>query len=144
MLLDLNLLIALAWPAHEHHTAARNWFLAQKTWKWATCPITQLGFVRLLSNPAFSPDALKVAEALELLAKNVSQPSHEFWPDSLSVPRALKLLTGPTAGYRQLTDGYLLALAVRRKGRLATFDGGLLEFAKQAGLDSHVELIARG
>lgn len=140
-LLDLNVLVALAWPAHEHHTPAQDWFLSRKRSKWATCPITQLGFVRLLSNPVFSPDALSVREALELLAKNVSQPSHEFWPDSISVPRALRPLVGDGAGYRQVTDAYLLALVVRRKGRLATFDRGLVEFATQAKVGSHVELV---
>lgn len=140
-LLDLNVLVALAWPAHEHHTPARDWFLSRKHSKWATCPITQLGFVRLLSNPAFSPDALSVPEALEVLAKNVAQPTHEFWPDSLSVPRALRPVVSVAAGDRQVTDAYLLALAVRRKRRLATFDRGLVEFATQAKVAAHIELV---
>lgn len=116
--------------------------MKRKRSKWATCPITQLGFVRLLSNPAFSPDALSVPEALELLAKNVKQPFHEFWADSLSVPRALQPLVDDSAGYRQVTDAYLLALVVRRKACLATFDRGLIEFATQASVASHVELVS--
>ena len=141
-LLDLNVFVALAWPAHEHHASARNWFLSRGRSKWATCPITQLGFVRLLSNSAFSPDALAVREALELLAKNVNQPAHEFWSDSLPVPRALKALTRDAFGHRQITDAYLLSLAVRHKAVLTTFDRGLVEFAVQAKIGSHVDLVS--
>ena len=101
-----------------------------------------LGFIRLLSNPAFSPDALAVPEALELLIKNVNQPAHEFWPDALTAPRALKPLMRDAFGHRQLTDGYLLSLALRHKARLATFDRGLLEFATEAQVESHVELVS--
>lgn len=140
-LLDINVFIALAWPAHEHHASARHWFLNRGRSKWATCPITQLGFVRILSNPAFSPDALPVREALELLEKNINQPAHEFWSDSRAVPRALKPLLRDAFGYRQITDAYLLSLAVVHKGRLATFDRGLVEFATQAKVNSHVELV---
>ena len=141
-LLDLNVFVALAWPAHEHHAPARNWFLNRGRSKWATCPITQLGFVRLLSNPAFSPDALAAVEALELLVKNVSQPTHEFWSDALPVPRALKPLMRDAFGHRQITDAYLLSLAVRHKARLATFDRGLAEFATKARISPHVELVS--
>ncbi len=142
VLLDLNVFIALAWPAHEHHVPARNWFLNRRRSKWATCPITQLGFVRLLSNPAFSPDALPVREALELLVKNVNESSHEFWPDVLSIPRALKPLMGQVEGYRQFTDAYLLSLAVRHQARLATLDRGLADFATRTKVASHIELVS--
>ena len=134
-------MIALAWPAHEHHDSALEWFLHRGRSKWATCPITQLGFVRILSNPAFSPDALTVKAAVELLRKNVGQTDHEFWPDSLPVQRALIPHIRDAFGYRQTTDAYLLALAARRKGKLATFDRGLLELAIQAKAGTHVELI---
>ena len=134
--------IALAWPAHEHHDSARNWFLSRKRLKWATCPITQLGFVRLLSNPAVSPDALSVTEAVELLVKNVNESSHEFWPDTAPAPLALKPLLGNAAGHGQVTGAYLLSLVVRHKARLATFDRGLVQFATQARVGSHVELLS--
>jgi len=141
-LLDLNVFVALAWPAHEHHAAARQWFLNRSRSKWASCPITQLGFLRLLSNPAFSPDALPVRQALELLIKNVNQPLHEFWPDTISASRALKAFGEATTGHQQVTDAYLLSLAVSHRGRLATFDRGLAEFARQAKLGAHVELVS--
>lgn len=131
-LLDLNILTALLWPSHEHHDAAHRWFAARGNARWATCPLTQLGFVRIVSNAAFSPDALSPVEALTLLAENLTHAGHEFWTDSLQVPRAVKPMESRLQGYRQLTDTYLLALASRRKGILATFDRGLRTLAGEA------------
>jgi toxin-antitoxin system PIN domain toxin len=128
-LLDLNILTALLWPAHEHHEAAHRWFSARANARWATCPLTQLGFVRIVSNPAFSRDALTPAEAVALLAENLTHPAHEFWTESLHVPAAIRGMEPGLHGYRQLTDAYLLALADRRKGVLATFDRGVRALA---------------
>jgi toxin-antitoxin system PIN domain toxin len=139
-LLDLNILTALLWPAHEHHEAAHRWFAARGTACWATCPLTQLGFVRIVSNPAFSADALSPGEALALLAANLTHASHEFWPDSLPVPAAVKPVESSLQGYRQLTDAYLLALASRHKGVLATFDRGLRTLAGET-LGASVEVV---
>ena len=128
-LLDLNILTALLWPTHEHHDAAHRWFAARSNAKWATCSLTQLGFVRIVSNPAFSRDALAPAGAVTLLAENLTHPAHEFWTENLQVPAAVKGLEAAWQGHRQLTDAYLLALASRRKGILATFDRGLRALA---------------
>jgi toxin-antitoxin system PIN domain toxin len=131
-LLDLNILTALLWPAHEHHDVAHRWFAARSNSRWATCPLTQLGFVRIVSNPAFSGDALSPVQALALLAENLTHPRHEFWTDSLQVPTAVKEIEAGLQGDRQLTDGYLLALANRRRGTLAIFDRGLGTLAGHA------------
>jgi uncharacterized protein len=128
-LLDVNILTALLWPAHEHHDLAHRWFAARASARWATCPLTQLGFVRIVSNPAFSRDALTPVEALVLLDDNLRHAGHEFWPDSVPVPPAVKGMEPGLHGYRQLTDAYLLALAHRRKGVVATFDRGLRTLA---------------
>jgi len=128
-LLDLNILTALLWPAHEHHEAAHRWFGRRGNARWATCSLTQLGFVRIVSNPAFSRDALSPAEAVELLSQNVQHARHEFWTEDLQVPEAVKGMEPRLQGYRQLTDAYLLALANRRKGVLTTFDRGLRTLA---------------
>lgn len=128
-LLDLNILTALLWPAHEHHEAAHRWFGTRANARWATCPLTQLGFVRIVSHPAFSRDALAPAEAVTLLAENLAHPAHEFWTDRLQVPAAVRSMLPGLHGYRQLTDAYLLALADRRKGVFATFDRGLRTLA---------------
>ncbi|MGH9379313.1 MAG: TA system VapC family ribonuclease toxin [Thermoanaerobaculia bacterium] len=139
-LLDLNVLTALFWPAHEHHEAAHEWFRARADARWATCSLTQLGFVRLTSNPAFSRDALSPAAAVALLAENLRHPRHQFWDESLQVPKAVEGMERSLQGYRQLTDAYLLALAHHRKGVLATFDGGLRTLAGKA-FESAVEVI---
>lgn len=128
-LLDLNILTALLWPAHEHHEAAHRWFAARGGAQWATCSLTQLGFVRIVSNPVFSRDALSPVEALGLLADNLTHASHEFWTEALQLPSAVKAMESSIQGYRQLTDAYLLALAHRRKGVLASFDRGLRTLA---------------
>ena len=140
-LLDLNVLTALLWPAHEHHEVAHRWFGARANARWATCSLTQLGFVRIVSNPAFSRDALSPAEALALLAENLTHPNHELWTESLQVPAAIKGMDAGLQGYRQLTDAYLLALANRRKGVLATFDRAVRTLAGKT-FDSALEIIA--
>jgi predicted nucleic acid-binding protein len=91
--------------------------------------LTQLGFVRIVSNPAFSRDALSPMEALALLGENLAHPAHEFWIDALQLAPAVKAMEPRLQGYKQLTDAYLLALAHRRQGVLATFDRGLRTLA---------------
>lgn len=139
-LLDLNILTALLWPAHEHHDTAHRWFSARANIPWATCSLTQLGFVRLVSNPAFSRDALSPPGAVALLAANLSHATHEFWTETLPLPSAIKGMEPALQGYRQLTDAYLLALANRRKGVLATFDRGLRSLAGDT-FDSALEIV---
>jgi toxin-antitoxin system PIN domain toxin len=130
VLLDINVLIALHWPAHEHFDAAHSWFAASiGGGRWATCPLTQLGFVRIVSNPSFSPDALAPADAIELLARNLAHPAHEFWADDMSLTDAAGPLSPRLQGHRQMTDSYLLGLARKHRGALASFDTGLRSLA---------------
>ncbi len=124
-LLDANVLIALLWPAHEQHHRALGWFAADGRRRWATCPLTQLAFARIISNPAFSPDALMPAEALVLLTRNLRHPRHVFWPDDLSLQAGVGTTVEHLQGHRQLVDAYLLALAVKHGGVLATLDLGV-------------------
>jgi toxin-antitoxin system PIN domain toxin len=140
-LLDVNVLTALLWPAHEHHEAAHRWFAARRGGRWATCALTQLGLVRIVSNPAFSRDALSPGQAVALLAQNLAHAGHEFWPESVQLPEAVAGLEAQLQGFRQLTDTYLLALAAQRKGALATFDRGVRTLAGHAFREV-VEIIA--
>ena len=80
-LLDTNLLIALAWPQHVHHAQAHDWFAATGRHDWASCPLTQLGFIRISSNPAIIPDAVGPRDALSVLNRIISLPGHHFWPE---------------------------------------------------------------
>jgi uncharacterized protein len=126
-LLDVNVLIALMWPAHQAYETVQQWFHLQSAKGWATCPITQTAFVRIISNPAFSSDAVEPLEAVTILQANLKHPHHQFWPDNVSLPAALHSFSGHLVGHRQVTDAYLLALALHRNGRLVTLDRGVLD-----------------
>ena len=124
-LLDVNVLVPLFWPAHEFHRRARGWFDHHAENGWATCPFTQAAFVRLISNPSFSRDALTAQNALALLDSNLVHPHHHFWPEEISLKEALAPLRPKLVGHRQITDAYLLGLTIFRKGKLATFDSAI-------------------
>lgn len=137
-LLDVNVLLALAWPSHVHHRDAQAWFAARQPAGFRTCPITQTGFVRISSNPNFTPRAVSPAAALGLLALITSLAGHEFWPDDLTLGEALRAGV-PLLGHRQITAAYLLALAASRGGVVATLDRGMLAVA--GGRVDLVELV---
>jgi toxin-antitoxin system PIN domain toxin len=124
-LLDVNVLLALSWPGHASHESVQKWFAAHARKGWATCPMVEAGFVRVLSNPAFSARAVLPGEALEALKFNTKHSGHQFWPDDISLADALKSLKYRVVGHQQITDAYLVALAIHRKGRLATLDKGI-------------------
>jgi hypothetical protein len=121
-LLDTNLLIALFWPAHERHDLVVKWFARHRAEGWATCPLTQAGFVRIVSNPAFSRDAVQPREAVEVLSANLAARDHTFWPDDAPFPEAVSFTRLRLVGHQQVTDAYLLGLAIRHGGLLATLD----------------------
>lgn len=121
-LLDVNVLIAMAWPTHRAHERVQDWLGRHAREGWATCPLTQTAFVRILSNPAFSPNALTPTDALALLEANLGHPAHRFWPDEVSLVQALEPFAQHLAGHQQVTDAYLLGLAMNKKGKLATLD----------------------
>lgn len=124
-LLDLNLLIALSWPNHVHHGLALTWFKRHQSLGWATCPLTQSGFIRLSSNRKIMPEAVSPREAIELLRRIVELPNHVFWTDDVAIASAEQIDSSRLVGHRQITDAHLLALALRRGGRLATLDAGI-------------------
>jgi toxin-antitoxin system PIN domain toxin len=123
-LLDVNLLIALAWPTHVHHVRARTWFHKNASDGWATCPFTQCAFIRLSSNAKIIADAVSPQEARAFLIEMVSHKKHVFWPDTIPADDPIfdELLI---AGHRQVTDAFLLALTIKKKGKLATMDKGI-------------------
>lgn len=130
-LLDINVLIALAWPNHVHHREAVEWFRGRAVNAFRTCPMTQAGFVRISSNPSFTPAAVTPRDALALLRLVTDLPGHEFWPDNLPLAAAFED-AAPLATHRQVTDGYLLALAASHGGVLATLDRGIAPLARRA------------
>lgn len=132
-LLDVNVLISLAWPNHVHHQAAQKWFRARSPQPWATTPVTESGFVRVSSNKSAIPTAVTPSEALLLLSRLRQVPGHVFLPDDLELVvgtayvRAERIVT-----HRLVTDAHLLAVAQRYGGRLATLDRGIATMAGDA------------
>jgi toxin-antitoxin system PIN domain toxin len=140
-LLDVNVLVALFDGAHTHHEVAHEWFAAQRELGWATCPLTENGFVRVLSNPAYPGRGTTLRDAIARLSAFRASGRHSFWPDEVSLCE--DGLFDPThiAGNRQLTDVYLLGLSVHHGGRLATFDSRIRrESVRRAGSE-HLVLI---
>jgi toxin-antitoxin system PIN domain toxin len=121
LLLDVNVLVALAWPSHVHHQQAQDWFARRRRAGFRTCPLTETGFVRISSNPRFTPDAVAPLEALILLDRITSLAGFEFWSADIPLGAAIGK-DRPIVGHRQVTDAYLIALAAKRAGKLATFD----------------------
>jgi toxin-antitoxin system PIN domain toxin len=140
---DLNVLVAAAWPNHLHHRAARLWFTEHAGEGWATCPLTQSGFLRLSSNPRFVEDAVPPGEARLLLERMTRFGDHRFWPDDLDWTREWDLLPlSRVTGHQQITDAYLLALALKHGGRLVTLDRALPELLPQGSdLRRFIELL---
>ena len=135
-LLDVNLLISLAWPNHVHHAPARAWFAARGGEHWATTPVTEAGFVRISSNPSAIPTAVTPGEARALLSQIREVEGHVFLPDDVElVIGSERMLAGRIVGHRQVTDAHLLALARRHGARLATFDHALTAMAGDAAAD---------
>lgn len=123
-LLDINVLIALLDVDHVHNARATSWLAANGSAGWATCPLTQNGCVRIMSQPAY-PNTLPTGAVIERLARATRHPAHEFWPDDISILDAARFDPGHLHGPRQVTDLYLLALALEHGGRFVTFDGSI-------------------
>jgi len=123
-LFDVSMLLAVFHKDHMFHVSARTWWAANAHDGWATCPLTQNGFVRITSQPNYLQKRSTI-EALEVLRLGVSQPDHEFWPDDISITDTSLFDPAYILGPNQITDVYLLGLAIKNGGRLVTFDRGL-------------------
>jgi len=135
-LLDVNALVALAWPNHVHHASARRWFLDHHAEGWATCPLTESGFVRVSTNARINPDARTVLEAATLLAALRAWPGHQFWLDDVSLAEEGDDALVGIHGHQQVTDAHLQMLAGRRGGRLVTFDREAAQLGKRLGFEA--------
>jgi uncharacterized protein len=131
-LLDVNALVALAWDSHVHHAAMRSWFSTHGRIGWATCPLTESGFVRVSSNRAVLPNPLAASTARDVLAALRSAGSHRFLADDVSMVDAD---VPATVGHRQVTDAHLVTLARRRGVRVVTFDAGLAALAEHRDVE---------
>jgi uncharacterized protein len=123
-LLDVNVLIALLDSDHVAHATATQWFATYARQGWASSPITQNGCVRVMSGAAY-PNAPPLQAVVARLAGAAGSRHHEFWPDDVSLLNEAEFDRTRMHGPRQITDCYLLALAVRHAGRLVTFDSSI-------------------
>ena len=125
-LLDVNVLIALIDPAHVQHDRAHDWFAAQGQQAWATCPLTENGVLRIVGNARYPNSPGTPAAVAELIAVLCALGGHEFWPDDVTLLDRQHIDSARLLDSRQVTDTYLLALAVAHRGQLATFDRHLV------------------
>ena len=120
-LLDVNVLLALLDSDHIEHERARAWIDQEIGSGWASCAITQNGFVRVISHARY-PSPVSPAEAIDLLGQACAHPHHDFWSCDVSLLDARSIDRTRVHGPRQVTDAYLLALATQHRGRFVTFD----------------------
>jgi len=138
-LLDVNLVIALLDADHVFHERAHRWWAANARQGWASCPLTENGVVRVMSNSSYSAAArFAPAQLISRLRGFADQTDHEFWPDGLSLRDATVFDESRLHSSRLITDQYLLALAARHRGRLATFDQGIPLSAVQGATSAHL------
>lgn len=140
-LLDVNVLIALLDAAHVHHHQARRWLVENIVHGWASCPITQLGCIRIMSQPAY-PNVQPAALVADRLRTAVADPHHEFWSADADLLSPDVVRWSDVLASRHATDAYLLALAVSRGGRFVTFDRQVPLRAVPAAEPRHLAVIA--
>ncbi len=138
-LLDINVLIALFDPEHIHHESAHAWFAAERHNGWATCPLTENGCVRIISSGAYQ-SKLSTAEAIANLGFFTSQNDHVFWPDALAITSKI-FIREHIERSNQITDVYLLGLAVTNRGRLVTFDRSVAAPAVSGATTDHLFIL---
>jgi toxin-antitoxin system PIN domain toxin len=140
-LLDVNVLVALFDPDHVHHEAAHDWFAGNREAGWATCPLTENGLIRILSNSAYS-GAHEAPWAIVVRLRTFCESGgHAFWADEVSLRDARIFRKAGPATHQKVTDIYLLGLATSKGGRLATFDRGIPLTAVIGAERGHLEII---
>jgi toxin-antitoxin system PIN domain toxin len=143
-LLDVNVLVALFDPDHVHHELAHDWFADTRHRGWATCPVTENGLVRVLSNPAYTGTTLRPKAVTGALARFCASGDHAFWPATLSLTDERIFDLSVASGHAQLTEVYLLGLATAMNGCLATFDRTIPVKAVLGATAAQLEVIGPG
>lgn len=139
-LLDVNVLLALLDADHVDHRRARDWLSGEIRHGWASCVLTQNGFVRIISQSQY-PSPVAPPEAIERLRLATRTPHHEFWACPISLLDPQHLNPDYIQGPRQVTDVYLLALAVVNGGRLVTFDRTIPTSAAPGAQEEHLVVL---
>ena len=124
-LLDLNVLIALAEPGHHHYRKAQEWFDSSRKGSWGVCPLTEAGFIRTTTNPTFRPGPRTLRQATAILQVQKGHPDYWYWGIEESWVTLTAVFADRIYGHQQITDAYLLGLAIKEDGVLVTFDRGI-------------------
>jgi toxin-antitoxin system PIN domain toxin len=124
-LLDLTALIALADPDHLHNGAIRDWFRVADPQDWAVCPLTEAGFVRVTTNPTYQGGAWTLEQATTVLSELAVRPGYRYWSISDGWAALTARFASRIFGHQQVTDAYLLGMAIKEDGVLVTFDRGI-------------------
>ena len=140
-LLDVNVLVALFDPDHVHHDLAHDWFADQRTSGWATCAMTESGFIRIVSNPKYQADPMRPSAAASQLQKFCASGHHQYWTGMPSLRDDAVFALGAARGHRQITDVCLLGLAKTKSGALATFDRTIPLVAVKGARPEHLAII---
>jgi len=139
-LLDINVLIALFDPIHQQHALATIWLKNNIKHGWASCPITQNGFIRIITQPNY-PRSIILQDAVSRLTDATATEHHTFWPDDISMLSPQTFRHDRIHGPKQLTDLYLLALAVQHQGRLVTFDHSISLSTVLGATNKHIVVL---
>ncbi|MFZ2301191.1 MAG: TA system VapC family ribonuclease toxin [Gallionella sp.] len=141
-LLDVNVLIALLDAGHVHHVLATSWLEREICHGWASCPLTQNGCIRIMSQPKY-PGSLATALVASRLAEAANSPDHEFWPADVDMLSGEGVFDwAKVLGHRQVTDVYLLALAAHHDGRFVTLDRRIAPDAVKGARAQNLEVLA--
>jgi len=136
-LFDVNFLIAIVDADHEGHVRAHAWWADHMAAGWATCPLTENGMVRIMSQSRYK-SPVTATFAIDLLSEQIGKTDHAFWTDDLTIRENARISPARILGPNQITDVYLLALAVKNGGRLVTFDRGIAVGAVRGAEAKHL------
>jgi len=125
ILLDVNVLIALLEPGHEFFQKAQEWFKTSGKDNWGVCALTEIGFIRITTDASFYPGPRTHEEATSILAELANRPGYRYWPLAESWATVTAPFAARITGHREVTDAYLLGMAIKEGGALVTFDRGL-------------------
>lgn len=139
-LLDVNILVALIDRQHALHLVAHRWLAQNHSLGWASCPLTENGCIRVLTNPRY-PAPVSISAALEKISAAKASRHYEFWPDELSITDPTHFNHSAIHGHRQITDTYLLGLAIHKRGRLVTFDRRIASSSVREALPCHLVVL---
>ena len=130
-LLDLNVLIALTDETHQHHLMAKNWLHSSGRENWGVCPLTESGYLRITTNPVMHSGNRTLKDSLAVLEDLANRPGYHYWPITNTWAELTAPFVDRILGHQQVTDAYLLGMAIQAGGVLVTFDRGLKYMAGQ-------------